>query len=94
MEDVVALVKALEAEPRSLRDGLARYEQTRGPVLDKLLTAARASAAWHERFPEHMALAPRDFAMSYITRSGRVDMERLREMSPRFVRYVEGGQRA
>jgi hypothetical protein len=38
-----------------------------------------------------MELGPREFAMSYITRSGRVDEERLREMSPEFVRYVRGG---
>ena len=42
------------------------------------------SAAWYERFAEHMELAPVDFAMSYITRSGRVDIERLRKLSPRF----------
>jgi 2-polyprenyl-6-methoxyphenol hydroxylase-like FAD-dependent oxidoreductase len=90
MEDVVALVKGLEAEPSDVRAGLAHYEALRRPVLDKLVTAANASAAWHESFPEHMALAPREFAMSYITRSGRVDLGRLREMSPEFMRYVEG----
>jgi hypothetical protein len=37
-----------------------------------------------------MELAPREFAMNYITRSGRVDMARLREMSPKFMKYVEG----
>jgi hypothetical protein len=28
--------------------------------------------------------------MSYITRSGRVDLARLREMSPRFMAYYGG----
>jgi hypothetical protein len=32
-----------------------------------------------------MALAPLDFAYSYITRSGRIDPARLREMSPGFM---------
>ncbi len=68
----------------------ARYEALRRPILDKLLTAANASAAWHESFPAHMKLAPREFAMSYITRSGRVDLDRLREMSPAFMSYLEG----
>jgi 2-polyprenyl-6-methoxyphenol hydroxylase-like FAD-dependent oxidoreductase len=89
MEDVVALVKGLEAAPGDVLAGLPRYEAMRRPILDKLLAAANASAAWHESFPLHMALAPREFAMSYITRSGRVDMARLREMSPEFMRYVE-----
>ena len=31
-----------------------------------------------------MQLAPVDFAMSYIQRSGRVDIERLRRISPGF----------
>jgi 2-polyprenyl-6-methoxyphenol hydroxylase-like FAD-dependent oxidoreductase len=96
LEDVIALVKALDAEgaasgdPARIRAALRRYEVERRPVLEKLLSAAAASARWHEHFAEHMALAPRDFAMSYITRSGRVDLARLREMSPAFMRYVEG----
>jgi hypothetical protein len=32
-----------------------------------------------------MKLAPREFAWSYIQRSGRVDPARLRKTSPRFV---------
>ena len=31
-----------------------------------------------------MALNPLDFAMSYLTRSGRIDPQRLRQSSPRF----------
>jgi hypothetical protein len=36
-----------------------------------------------------MKLAPADFAMSYVTRSGRVDIDRLRKLSPRFVACYE-----
>jgi hypothetical protein len=32
-----------------------------------------------------MQLAPLDLAMSYITRSGRVDLDRLAKLSPAFV---------
>lgn len=90
MEDVIALAKALDAAPGDLGAGLAGYEATRRPILEKLTTAANASAAWHERFREHMELEPRKFAMSYITRSGRIDLARLREMSPKFMAYCEG----
>jgi 2-polyprenyl-6-methoxyphenol hydroxylase-like FAD-dependent oxidoreductase len=82
MEDAIALAKALDAEPGRLGNGLARYEATRRPIVEKLVAAARASAAWYERFPEHMRLEPLDFAYSYITRSGRVDPVRLRQASP------------
>jgi hypothetical protein len=36
-----------------------------------------------------MRLAPIDLAMSYITRSGRIDIDRLRRLSPRFVDQFE-----
>ena len=32
-----------------------------------------------------MRLDPLDFAMSYVTRSGRVDPDRLRAIAPRFM---------
>ena len=82
-------MRALEAEPTSIPAALGRYELQRKPILDKLTTAAVASASWHEHFPEHMALSPRDFAMSYMTRSGRIDPARLREMAPKFMAYYE-----
>ena len=85
LEDALALVKALEAEPGDLAGGLARYEASRRPTLEKLVAASRRSAAWYDRFPEHMRLAPLDLAMSYIRRSGRLDDDRLRAMSPRFM---------
>jgi 2-polyprenyl-6-methoxyphenol hydroxylase-like FAD-dependent oxidoreductase len=78
MEDAIALVKALDGA------GLPAFEAARRPVLDKLLAAADASGAWYDRFPEHMKLAPREFAWSYIQRSGRIDPERLRRISPKF----------
>jgi 2-polyprenyl-6-methoxyphenol hydroxylase-like FAD-dependent oxidoreductase len=88
IEDVIALVKALEAE-RDVPIALARYEAARKPVVKKLVTAARASAAWYENFPEHMKLGLMDFAHSYITRSGRIDDARLRAMSPQFMARYE-----
>jgi 2-polyprenyl-6-methoxyphenol hydroxylase-like FAD-dependent oxidoreductase len=94
MEDAIALAKALDAEPGSIGDGLARYEATRRPIVEKLVAAARASAAWYERFPEHMRLEPLDFAYSYITRSGRVDPERLRQTSPKLMAQYDAAHAA
>ena len=85
LEDVIALVNALDNEPHSLRRALESYEAARRPVVEKLVKAARTSAAWYERFAEHMKLAPLDFGYSYITRSGRIDDSQLRAMSPRFM---------
>jgi 2-polyprenyl-6-methoxyphenol hydroxylase-like FAD-dependent oxidoreductase len=84
MEDAIALVKALELESQ-IDNALKSFESSRRPVVEKLVAAADASGAWYDRFAEHMKLAPREFARSYIQRSGRIDPERLRKTSPRFV---------
>jgi len=83
MEDAIALMKALDEHPAP--EALAAYEAARRPVVEKLVAAADASGAWYDRFPEHMKLPPREFAWSYIQRSGRIDPERLRRTSPGFV---------
>jgi 2-polyprenyl-6-methoxyphenol hydroxylase-like FAD-dependent oxidoreductase len=93
IEDAIALVKALEAE-RDIPASLDRYQTERKPVVKKLVTAARTSAAWYEKFPEHMKLGLTDFAYSYITRSGRIDDARLRAMSPAFMARYEASKRA
>jgi 2-polyprenyl-6-methoxyphenol hydroxylase-like FAD-dependent oxidoreductase len=89
MEDAIALDKALAEHPRDISAALAAYERTRRPVLEKLVGGANASAAWYEHFAEHMRLDPIDFAMSYVTRSGRIDRSRLRQLSPRFAALYE-----
>ena len=89
MEDAIALDKALAANSGSIEGALDAYEAARRPILEKLLSGAKGSAVWYEHFAEHMTLAPADFAMSYITRSGRIDIERLRKLSPRFVTHYE-----
>jgi 2-polyprenyl-6-methoxyphenol hydroxylase-like FAD-dependent oxidoreductase len=80
MEDAIALNKALD------EGGLAAFEDARRPIVEKLVAAADSSGAWYDRFPEHMNLSPRDFAWSYIQRSGRIDPERLAKISPRFAK--------
>jgi 2-polyprenyl-6-methoxyphenol hydroxylase-like FAD-dependent oxidoreductase len=88
IEDAIALTKALEAET-GIAAALARYESERKPIVKKLVTAARTSADWYEKFPDYMKLDPMDFAYSYITRSGRIDDARLRAMSPQFMARYE-----
>jgi 2-polyprenyl-6-methoxyphenol hydroxylase-like FAD-dependent oxidoreductase len=84
MEDAIALASALREHAR-VSHALGAFEAARRPIVEKLVAAADASGAWYERFAEHMRLAPRDFAWSYIQRSGRVDPQRLRKTSPKFV---------
>jgi len=93
MEDAIALDRALARHPRDIRGALELFEASRRPTLEKLVAAADRSARWYERFAEQMALKPIDFAMSYVMRSGRIDLERLRRQSPRFVARYERERR-
>ena len=92
IEDAIALGKALEAED-DIAAALRRYQSERQPIVKKLVTAARTSAGWYEKFPEHIKRGLMDFAYSYITRSGRIDDARLRAMSPAFMARYEASRR-
>ena len=83
MEDAIALNKAL-SESAGVSEALHAFEAARRPIVEKLVAGADSSGAWYDRFPEHMNLSPRDFAWSYIQRSGRIDPGRLAKISPRF----------
>jgi 2-polyprenyl-6-methoxyphenol hydroxylase-like FAD-dependent oxidoreductase len=84
MEDAIALERALHESGDDIAKALPAYDAARRPVVEKIVRGAKASAAWYENFASHMELTPRDFAMSYIQRSGRVDLDRLRTISPKF----------
>ena len=93
MEDAIALDKALEAQQGNVKKALAAYATARRPILEKLVAGANRSAQWYQNFAERMQLAGAEFAMSYIRRSGRVDLDRLRKLSPKFVaRYEKEGR--
>ena len=92
MEDAIALDRALAAHADDVTAALPAFEAARRPIVDKLVAGATASASWYENFAGHMQLAPAEFAMSYITRSGRIDIERLRKLSPKFVERYEREQ--
>ena len=94
LEDAIALVNALASE-NELPAALELFQQQRMPVARKLFDAANASAKWYEGFRDKMQLPLHEFAFSYLTRSGRVDLQRLRALSPVFAgqyeRYLESG---
>lgn len=89
MEDVIALVEALEAVPDDIPGALRQYEADRRPIVEKIVAAATHSARWYEDFESHMKLTPAEFGYSYMTRSGRVDDDRLRQLAPRFMEQYE-----
>jgi 2-polyprenyl-6-methoxyphenol hydroxylase-like FAD-dependent oxidoreductase len=88
-EDVIALAEALRDHGTNIPAALQAYEEARRPIVEKLVGAADRSADWYAHFAEHMQLGPWQLAWSYIQRSGRVDVDRLRQVSPRFVANYE-----
>jgi 2-polyprenyl-6-methoxyphenol hydroxylase-like FAD-dependent oxidoreductase len=89
LEDAIALAGMVAKHGDDVPAALADYQNMRAPILAKLVAAANASADWYEHFAEHMKLPPMEFALSYITRTGRVDFERLRKSSPDFIAAYE-----
>ena len=93
MEDALALVTSL-AQIDDPREALAAFESSRRPVVHKIVAAANTSGDWYETFAERMNAPPLDFAFDYITRSGRVDTDRLRRLAPRFMARYEAEKAA
>ena len=89
IEDAIALDRALAGAPNDLPRALADYQAARQPVVQKLVQAANTSALWYDDFGRRMALDPIDFGFDYITRSGRVTIERLRKIAPEFAATYE-----
>lgn len=88
MEDAIALVGALERN-KDVHTALSEYDAMRKPIAKKIVDAANTSAGWYETFGVRMKQNPLDFGFDYITRSGRIDMDRLRRMAPGFMASYE-----
>ncbi len=89
MEDSIALAEALtaeapagEQEPTALQR-LERFASQRGPEKDKLLGASRKSYLWYENIGEWMRrYSPLEFIHAFMTRTGRMDEQRLARLYP------------
>jgi benzoate-CoA ligase family protein len=88
LEDANALVASL-AKHNDVDEALAAFQAERLPIAKKIVDAANTSAMWYEGFAEKLAMPPMDFAFNYMTRSGRVDLPRLRQLAPEFARAYE-----
>ena len=88
MEDAIALVKQLQVYD-NVDDAIAAYDASRRPIVEKIVSAANSSADWYDRFEEKMALPPMEFALEYLRRSGRLSLDRVRQISPKFMDRYE-----
>jgi anthraniloyl-CoA monooxygenase len=92
LEDAIALAQAF-AGSGSIPGALDAFARARKPVVDSLQEAARESLLWFEHMAGDMALEPIAFAYRLMTRSGRIDHEKLRRRDPAFVAAYESATR-
>lgn len=85
MEDSIALIHSLEANA-CIGSALEEFYQQREPAKQKLVSAAEKSIHWYENLvPRLDKLSPIELVFDFITRTGRVNGERLRAEYPRFM---------
>ncbi|MFZ4655719.1 MAG: FAD-dependent monooxygenase [Caldilineaceae bacterium] len=93
LEDAIVLFEALQAQGDQVEAALHSFEAHRRPTSDQLLAVAQKSYHWYEQFRDYLSLSPLDLAYSYMTRSGQVSHEKLRQQAPRFMdAYCAGRQ--
>jgi anthraniloyl-CoA monooxygenase len=81
MEDAIALVEALDAEPDAA-GAFARYEAVRRPPVERLQELARRSQLWWESFPSRLDVPVEQLMVAYMTRAGNVPLGRFAATSP------------
>lgn len=84
IEDSIALAKCFKTETR-VEPALAEFERSRKPVVDEYQDAAYASLLQFENAQDDMHLDPIPFAYKLMTRSKKIDYEKLKRRDPKFV---------
>lgn len=76
MEGGIALAAAL-ADADDLEEALVRYEQVRRPAVEHLQETATRSMSWWDSFPTRLDLPVEQLLVSYMTRAGKVSVDRF-----------------
>jgi anthraniloyl-CoA monooxygenase len=87
LEDAIALAGAFDRH-RGVTAALADFERVRRPRVEQLQKAAMDSLRWFETVADYAHLDPLPFAVEAMTRSKRVDFEKLKRRDPEFVARV------
>ncbi|GAA1141971.1 hypothetical protein GCM10009630_45680 [Kribbella jejuensis] len=85
MEDGIALVDALAGAP-DLETALADYEALRRPAVEHLQSTALRSMRWWDTFPTRLDLPVERLWIAYMTRAGKVTLDRFATTAPEVVR--------
>jgi anthraniloyl-CoA monooxygenase len=89
LEDAIALVGAMDAEPDAAA-AFSRYEAVRRPAVERLQELARRSQLWWESFPSRLNVPVEQLMVAYMTRAGNVPLGRFAATNPEVVATALG----
>lgn len=84
LEDAIALAKCFEAG-QEVEATLAEFQRVRKPIVDQYQDAAYSSLLLFENAKDETHLAPLPFAYKLMTRSKKIDYEKLKKRDPNFI---------
>ena len=90
IEDAIDLARELRG-PGTVKEALARYEQGRRGMVERIQRAAQDSLSWFEHVRRHFGQPPWQFNFSMLTRSKKIGYENLRVRDPAFIDAVTRG---
>ncbi|MFI6586182.1 FAD-dependent monooxygenase [Embleya sp. NPDC050493] len=85
MEDAIELDRSL-ADAESLGEALETYAARRHAAVTALQDVARRSELWWETFPERVEVPIEQLMVAYMTRAGKVTLDRFLESAPAITR--------
>ncbi len=91
--DAISLAAAFEAHA-AVDSALEAFETERRPVAEAYQDAAHESLLWFENMEAYRELPPLTFAYTLMTRSKKIDRDKLRQRDPAFVAAYEASQAA
>jgi len=84
VEDAIALARCF-AESRDVETALADFQAARKPIIDAYQEAAYSSLLLFENAEDEMHLEPIALAYKLMTRSKKIDYEKLKQRDPEFI---------
>ena len=76
MEDAIAFAQSL-AEASTLQQAFELYEARRRPAVEHLQSIAARSQDWWDSFPDRLHLSVDQLMVAYMTRAGKVPLDRF-----------------
>lgn len=84
LEDSIALAMCFRESPE-IESALEEFQRVRKPIIDEYQHAAYSSLLMFENAHEWMHLDPIEFAYKMMTRSKKIDYEKLKKRDPEFI---------